>query len=163
MVLCTYFHSSHALTQLHLLTLEISLEKIHSIWRIWFIKKWRFPKCSTMKAMASGSVNDGVIEGSRLSSLLYCVCIWGECMVLRLCWFFRTQCLKIQHSSVSSVHNRSGRKKLLESQKWLLCGRDLVGGRRQVNSSFFAFYLKLNVGNVSTMHLLFEAFASWEQ
>lgn len=116
-----------------------------------------------MKAMAGGSINDRVIEGNRLSSLLYCVCIWGECMVLRLCWFFRTQCLKIQHSSVSSVHNRSGRKKLLESQKWLLCGRDLVGGHRQVNSSFFAFYLKLNVGKVSTMHLLFEAFASWEQ
>ena len=162
MVLC-YFHSSHALTQLHLLTLEISLEKIHSILRIWFIKKQRFPKCSTMKAMAGGSIHDRVIEGSRLFSLLYCVCIWGECMVLRFPWFFRIQCLKIQHSSVSSVHNRNGRKQLLESQNWLLCGRDLVGGHRQMNSSFFAFYLKLNVGKVSTVHLLFEAFASREQ
>ena len=64
---------------------------------------------------------------------------------------------------MSSVHNRNGRKQLLESHNWLLCGRDLVGGHRQMNSSFFAFYLKLNVGKVSTVHLLFEAFASREQ
>lgn len=164
MVLCSYFHSCHALTQLDLLTLEISLEKIHSIWRIRFIKKWRFPKCSTMKAMAGGSIHDRVIEGSRLFSLLFCVYVWGECMVLRFCWYFlELMCLKIQHRSVSSAHNRSGRKQLPESQNWLLCGRDLVSGHRQVNSSFFAFYLKLNVGKVPTMHLLFEAFASQEQ
>ena len=164
MVLRSDFHSSHAFTQLDLLTLDISLEKIHSIWRIWFIKKMKVSKVQYHEGHGwwVHSWSSDWREQTLFTAFL-CVClgrVYGSQILLI---FFRTQ-VPENTPQVSELSTQwSGRKQLPESQNWLLCGRDLVGGHRQVNSSFLAFYLKLNVGKVPTVHLLFEAFASREQ
>ena len=75
-----------------------------------------------------------------------CVCVGGGVRFTDFIDFSGLRCLKIQHTSVSSVPNRGGRKQFPESQIWLLCCRDLVGGLRWVNAALFVHYLRLNVG-----------------
>lgn len=50
-------------------------------------------------------------------------------------------CMKIQHSSVSSVQDRDGRQQLPAMQIQLLCYNDLVGVPGQVNAAYFGFVI----------------------